>query len=38
MCKFTFPKASRDDHKLKNKRLEVSGLQDFMKANGRYPD
>ena len=38
LCKFTFPKASRDDHKLKNKRMEISGLLDFMKAHGRYPD
>ena len=38
MCKFTFPKANRDDHKLKNKRLDVSALLYFMKVHGKYPD
>lgn len=35
-CKFTFPKG--DDKRTKNKRLDESGLTDFMNAHGKYPD
>jgi hypothetical protein len=36
MCKFTFPKD--DPKRLKNKRLDVSSLTEFMNIHGRYPD
>jgi hypothetical protein len=35
--KFAFPKQVRED-KIKAKRLEISGIKDFLRAHGRYPD